>query len=161
MAKFKDKKAKKQRGSKTHGWGSMKKHRGAGHRGGRGNAGSGKRGDAKKPTYQQKFKGKYFGRIGFTSVHASKDLSVNLTYVNCSIEKWVESKKAEKKGDTYVIDLARLGYAKLLGTGSISVKIEVTVPEASAKAIEKVESAGGKVIFPESSASEDVEEKEE
>ena len=38
----------RQRGSNTHGWGAMKKHRGAGHRGGRGNAGTGKRGDAKK-----------------------------------------------------------------------------------------------------------------
>ena len=44
------KKNTRQRGSKTHGCGSMKKRRGAGHRGGRGAAGSGKRGDCKKPS---------------------------------------------------------------------------------------------------------------
>ena len=44
----KSKKKLKYRGSKTHGCGSMKKRRGAGHRGGRGAAGSGKRGDTKK-----------------------------------------------------------------------------------------------------------------
>ncbi|MBT7062960.1 50S ribosomal protein L15, partial [Candidatus Woesearchaeota archaeon] len=32
----KQKKSVKQRGSRTHGWGAGKKHRGAGHRGGRG-----------------------------------------------------------------------------------------------------------------------------
>ncbi len=51
MAINKQKKNVRQRGTKTHGYGSMKKHRGAGHRGGRGNAGSGKRGD-KKRTYK-------------------------------------------------------------------------------------------------------------
>ena len=52
------KKKVKYRGSKTHGCGSMKKRRGAGHRGGRGAAGSGKRGDAKKPSIWNE---KYFG----------------------------------------------------------------------------------------------------
>jgi large subunit ribosomal protein L15 len=50
MTTHRRKKNVKQRGSKTHGWGSMKKHRGAGNRGGRGKAGTGKRGDQKKPT---------------------------------------------------------------------------------------------------------------
>ena len=44
------KKVVKQRGSHTHGWGSKKKHRGAGNRGGRGMAGSGKRADQRKPS---------------------------------------------------------------------------------------------------------------
>ena len=37
----------RQRGSKTHGWGAKKKHRGKGNRGGKGMAGSGKRADSK------------------------------------------------------------------------------------------------------------------
>ena len=41
------KKARKLRGSRTHGWGSPKKHRGAGSRGGVGMAGSGKKGQQK------------------------------------------------------------------------------------------------------------------
>ena len=44
------KKVRKFRGSHTHGYGSKKKHRGAGSRGGRGMAGSGKRADQKKPS---------------------------------------------------------------------------------------------------------------
>jgi large subunit ribosomal protein L15 len=56
-------KQSRNRGSHTHGGGSMKKRRGAGSRGGKGKAGSGKRGDAKKPMY---WKDKnYFGKKGF------------------------------------------------------------------------------------------------
>ena len=62
MVVNKSKKKLKYRGSKTHGCGSMKKRRGAGHRGGRGAAGSGKRGDAKKPSI---WGGRYFGKHGF------------------------------------------------------------------------------------------------
>ena len=58
----KRKKNSRQRGSWTHGWGSKKKHRGAGHRGGKGNAGTGKKGDAKKPKIWKNKK--YFGKYG-------------------------------------------------------------------------------------------------
>ena len=75
MVVNKQKKNKRQRAGTTHGWGSMKKHRGAGHRGGRGKAGSGKRGDAKKPSsWKNK---KYFGVNGFNS-KSSKIKSINL-----------------------------------------------------------------------------------
>ena len=40
MARKEKRKSNKMRARTTHGWGSMKKHRGAGNRGGRGNAGS-------------------------------------------------------------------------------------------------------------------------
>ena len=50
MVLNKRKKNSRMRGNTTHGYGSMKKNRGAGNRGGRGMAGSGKRADQKKPT---------------------------------------------------------------------------------------------------------------
>ncbi len=40
-----------------------------------------------------------------------------------------------------------MGYDKLLGRGSIDRAIEITVREASARAIEKVEAAGGSVAI--------------
>jgi ribosomal protein L15 len=43
------------------------------------------------------------------------------------------------------IDLASLGYQKLLGGGSVNQSYDILVPKASAKAIEKIEAAGGKV----------------
>ena len=56
-------KSSRDRGSKTHGCGSMKKRRGAGNRGGRGMAGTGKRADQNKPSIWKNKK--YFGKYGF------------------------------------------------------------------------------------------------
>ena len=65
MVVNKRKKNTRMRGNTTHGWGSMKKRRGAGNRGGRGNAGTGKRADQKKPTILKLYGNSYFGKHGF------------------------------------------------------------------------------------------------
>ena len=147
MLKFKKKKVTKQRGSKTHGWGSMKKHRGAGHRGGRGNAGSGKRGDAKKPTFQNNTRSNYLGKKGFTSIYKNDAFnSINLAKLSFMLDSFVEDKKATKKGDVYTIDLTALGFQKLLGSGKITKSVNVTVMIASKKAVDKIKAAKGSVV---------------
>ena len=52
------------------------------------------------------------------------------------------------------LDLSAAGISKLLGAGNISLKVNVTVEEASAKAREKIEAAGGSVTGIESSEEE-------
>ncbi len=138
---FKKKKIKKQRGSKTHGYGSMKKHRGAGNRGGRGMAGSGKRGDAKKPSINKK---RYFGKYGFKS-RKRKDNIINIKDIEQILPKLLEKKQAEKKGDKFIIDLKKLGYNKLLSSGKVKSKLEISIDFASKNAIEKIEKNNGKV----------------
>jgi large subunit ribosomal protein L15 len=149
---MKRKKNIRQRGSKTHGWGAMKKHRGAGNRGGRGNAGSGKRGDQKKPSYwnalrpHDQKKGKaYFGKHGFASVQPVDYVIINVQELNRQLPSWAAEKKVTKSGDSYTVDLGTLGYTKLLGTGKISHKVKVTVRKASPGAVEKISAAGGSV----------------
>ena len=142
------KKAKKnvgQRGSKTHGWGAMKKHRGAGHRGGRGNAGSGKRGDAKKPSYWNLKN--YHGKHGFTGRGFSdkQEVTINCGHLASIIERLVREGKAQQNGKKFTVDLGALGYDALLGTGIVNLAMDVTVGRASAKAIEKIGKLGGKV----------------
>ena len=144
--KFKKKKVVKYRGSKTHGGGAMKKRRGAGNRGGRGMAGSGKRGDAKNPT-TQKIK-RYFGKYGFSSIkktRTNKLKSINVERLQNILPRLLEKKQAEKKNNVVFVDLKNLGYGKLLGSGNIKSKVEINVDFASKKAIEKVQSKGGKV----------------
>ncbi len=143
MTTHKPKKAKKYRGSKTHGCGSMKKRRGAGNRGGRGNAGSGKRADQKKPSFSDDTK--YFGKYGFIKKNKATVRSVNLVYFEQKINKLVLDKKATEHGGVYSIDLATLGFHKLLGTGRITRKVNFSCELASAGAIEKVKKAGGSV----------------
>ena len=137
------KKNTRQRGSTTHGWGAMKKHRGAGHRGGRGNAGSGKRGDAKKPSYWA-IKD-YYGKRGFNSFAPARGAMVNVGHICSGADRMVAQGLGSKKGDTFVFDLGALGIERLLGTGPVALKLDITVESASARAIEKIEAAGGKV----------------
>ncbi|MBT7903559.1 50S ribosomal protein L15 [Candidatus Woesearchaeota archaeon] len=155
MVVNKRKKDTRQRAGTTHGYGSMKKNRGAGHRGGRGNAGSGKRGDAKKPRY---WKSKYFGKSGFHSVLRKNIVAINLRSLELSLEKFVSTGIIAKKGETYTIDLNKLGYNKLLGTGKATKKLNITVDYCSAKAQQKVEDAGGKLEILEQSVLESASE---
>ena len=120
----------RQRGSHTHGWGSKKKHRGAGNRGGRGNAGSGKRGDAKKPSF---WKDKsYFKSKGFTSIHKPLN-TINIA----DLKKFADTK----------IDLYKKGYDKLLGLGNPDRKYDLKVPRASKSAVRKITEDGGTVLI--------------
>jgi len=144
MVMRKHKKVKKQRGHKTHGWGAKKKHRGAGNRGGRGRAGSGKRGDAKKPSV---WKEKYFGKYGFKKKGILKAVKpVNLDYFEKNADKLLADKLIAKEGDSYVIDVQKLGFNKVLGCGKLTRKYKISSPVFSKKAVEKIQKAGGEVI---------------
>ncbi|MFT4325875.1 MAG: uL15m family ribosomal protein [Candidatus Woesearchaeota archaeon] len=140
-------KANKFRGQRTNGRGRGKSHnRGSGNRGGFGNAGSGKKGDAKKPSF---WKTDRFGKKAFGMHAKSVSTTLNVGDVENRIQKLVLDKKV-KAGSEVALNLTELKYDKLLGSGKLTAKVVITVSEASAKAIEKVEAAGGKVILPDS-----------
>ena len=129
-------------GSRTRGRGH-KKGRGAGLRGGRGNAGCHK---TKRIMYERV--GRVWGAHGFkrpqTVVMANN--AINLKVIEESAAEWVNQGNASKKGKVVSIDLKKMGYDKLLGTGVPSQAYKITISAASAKAVEKVEAAGGVVI---------------
>ena len=140
----KRKKNTRQRGHTTHGWGSMKKHRGKGHQGGAGMAGSGKRADSKKPSIWKDEH--YFGKHGFVSkTHKTKISPVNISYIEAHISKFLSSSLVRKESDFYFVELEKLGYNKLLGDGKVTLKFKVKTPYASKAAIEKIREAHGEV----------------
>jgi len=144
MVVHKRKKKTRQRAHTTHGYGSMKKHRGAGHRGGRGNAGSGKRADSKKPSIKNL--NTYFGKHGFKKKNIKTIIqSVNLKTIADNLNNWIHQELVKEEGGVYVIDGQKVGFNKLLSSGKISKKMKITVPFASKKAVEKVQNAGGSV----------------
>lgn len=153
------KKNSRQRGEWTHGWGAKKKHRGAGHRGGRGLAGSGKRGDAKKPRYWTDKK--YFGKNGFASINPNVVTKIGVSHLDSIIDTLLESGKAKLNNDLVTVNLNDINCRKLLGTGATSKKLEITVEMASARAIEKIQKAGGSVILPASEEKVDKTNKQE
>ena len=144
MVVNKRKKSVRLRGSKTHGYGSMKKHRGAGNRGGKGMAGSGKRSDNKKPSV---WSNKYFGKHGFSSKSTKTINPVNLDYLEENMYKLISKKLVNKENDLFSVDMKKLGFNKLLGNGRVTNKYKIKVPYASKKAIEKIKSSGGEVIL--------------
>ncbi len=145
MVMNRDKKVKKQRGSKTHGWGSMKKHRGAGNRGGRGNAGTGKRGDTIKPSlWKARIK---LGKSGFKSKKKHyKNERITIRDIDSSIDRLIQKKIAKKEGDAYSLDFTKTKIGKLLANGTTSKILNITILSASKKAVEKVAAAKGKVV---------------
>lgn len=126
-------KVSRMRGSRNHGWGFSKKHKGGkGNKGGKGKAGSGKRGDAKKQSILESVRGKYFGKQGATSrsTERRKNLVINLN----DLQKKFFNQK-EIKIEKY----------KLLSQGE-GFRAKVYVNSASEKAIDKMKKAGGEVI---------------
>lgn len=144
MTARRERKNKKMRGSHTHGWGSKKKHRGAGNRGGRGMAGSGKRADQKKPSILKEYGNTYFGRRGFNTPGSKKEKTINLDYIEKHAEILTKKEILTKEGNKYVINLKNMGYDKLLGKGNIKTKYKL-IGKASKKAIERIKEAGGEV----------------
>ena len=135
----------RQRGSHTHGWGAKKKHRGKGSKGGAGMAGTGKRADVKKPVVWKNTK--YFGRYGFSFNAVKQGPSLSVRSLQAALAELVAKGKATESSGTYTVDLNALGYAKLIATGYATVPINVTVEKATARAIERIEAAGGTVTL--------------
>jgi len=133
------------RGHRTY-HGSHKKWRGGGSRGGRGKAGMHKH----KWTYTVKYAKDHFGKRGFKSVKQKrlkkKEGSLNLIDLSKLIEKFKD--KLEKVDGFLKIKLKDFGYTKLLGRGKITHPIIVEVENVTAKAKEKIEKVGGKVVTP-------------
>ncbi len=137
MKYTKRKKNIRQRGSKTHGWGAMKKHRGAGNRGGRGLAGSGKRAKQKKISILKEYGLSYFGKKGF---HRPQKVIKIIKIINISdLKKFKET----------TLDFKKLGYDKLLGKGTTKTKYNITINQCSKSAKKIIEAAGGSIKLPE------------
>lgn len=131
-------KAKKMRGSMTHGRGK-KAGRGAGLKGGRGRAGANKH----RFLQLQVLGGKHahlaarpWGRTGFTSKSRTpEDVTINVGQL------------PQRFAGESDISLTAVGITKLLGSGSIEAPVTVKVAKATSTAIEKIEAVGGKVVL--------------
>ena len=75
-----------------------------------------------------------------------KHQPLNVCDLEDKVDTWVSKGVASKDKDVYAVDLAKLGYTKLLSSGKVIKKFKITVPFASAHVLEKVKKAGGDVI---------------
>jgi len=134
-------KIRKQRGSRTHGWGRVGQHRAGGSRGGHGKAGFHKH----KWSYVIKYEPDYFGKKGFTS---PKSVRRKVNVINVGVlDEMAEKLSTRKEKDKFFIDLESLGYTKLLGTGNVTKPLIVKVPSCSSSATGKIKEAGGQILI--------------
>jgi large subunit ribosomal protein L15 len=140
----KDRKVRKQRGSRTHGYGQIGQHRAGGGRGGHGKAGL----DKHKWTYIIKHDPDYFKKKGFVSTRTlgRKVNVINVGKLDDLADKLESEKKLERKEKKIFLDLESLGYDKLLGTGEIIKPMLVKVASYSEAASRKLEEAGGQIL---------------
>jgi len=129
-------KHRRMRGSRTQGYGRIGQHRDAGSRGHR------KVGRHKHLwSLINNMDEKYFGKHGFRSPQAlhSKENALNLKKLDDLTQTLNQT----------TINLTELGYTKLLGTGSITKALNITVGSCSKSAAAKITAAGGKIITEE------------
>ncbi len=129
----KRKKNTRMKAKTTHGYGSMKKNRGAGNRGGRGMAGTGKRADQKKPTIIKSGDKRYYGSFGFSRPQSKTKTPkiINLSQINDIVLK------------TNAKEFDACKYDKVLGKGNLTQKIKIIAKSYSNLAKEKIEKVGG------------------
>jgi large subunit ribosomal protein L15 len=142
MVVRREKKVRKFRGHRTYGYGSHKKHRGKGSRGGRGFAGMHKH----KWSYTVKYAPDHFGKRGFKRPFAKEIKAINVEELEKMSESLLEKKLAEKENDKIKINVLKLGYEKVLGSGKITKPLIVEAKFFSKKAVRKIEEAGGKAV---------------
>lgn len=143
------KKIRRQRSSRSHGWGVVRDHKGAGTRGGKGNAGVTQHHWIATVKAEKASGKKLIGKYGFKRPQqfSKKYNTINVSHLNESVDSLVDSGKATLKAKTYTIDLSNLGVTKLLAQGNVTKKLNITVSQATDRAVSKITKAGGKVIF--------------
>ena len=133
-------KTRKMRGSRTHGWGKVGQHRGAGSRGHR-NVGRHKH----LWSYVAAHAPNHFGKHGFTS-HLSFNSKENLINIS-ELDEISEKISVEQEKGKFFVNLTALGFTKLLGSGKLNKKLIVQIPSCSKSAAEKIKNSGGELIL--------------
>ena len=130
-------KTRKYRGGRHCGWGQIGQHRASGHKGGLGQSGLHKH---------------HFIRMLMTDPKHFGHDSTHPPHPNL-VRKWasvrdlddIYAKFGKQEGGKKLINLAELGYDKLLGGGQTENAYIVKVEKFSASAEEKIKQSGGEV----------------
>jgi large subunit ribosomal protein L15 len=134
-------KRSKYRGSRTCGGGTHKNRRGAGNRGGRGRAGINAHHFVK---WYKEMGGPVFGKNGFCNQIAVDVTTIDVGALDQIVPSLLAQGIAKQEGDAVVINAADMGIEKVLGSGKVTKKINISAPAFSETAKAKIEKMGGK-----------------
>ena len=133
----------KYRGSRTCGGGTHKNRRGAGNRGGRGRAGINAHHFVK---WYKEMGGPVFGKDGFYNQTTAEVTTIDVGALDQIIPSLIAQGIAKQEGDAVVINVADMGIEKVLGSGKVTKKINISASAFSEIAIAKIEKMGGKAL---------------
>jgi large subunit ribosomal protein L15 len=134
-------KRSKYRGSRTCGGGTHKNRRGAGNRGGRGRAGINAHHFVK---WYKEMGGPVFGKDGFFHNPATLVTTIDVGIIDQIIPSLIAQGIAKQEGDAVTINVADMGIEKVLGSGRVTKKINISAEAFSETAKAKIEKMGGK-----------------
>jgi len=134
-------KRSKYRGSRTCGGGTHKNRRGAGNRGGRGRAGINAHHFVK---WYLEFGGPVFGKNGFVNQTQTIVSTIDVGIIDQIVPSLLAQGIAKKEGDVVVINTADMGIEKVLGSGRVTKKLNISSQAFSEQAKAKIEKMGGK-----------------
>jgi len=137
------KKTRKLRGSRTFGYGRQGQHRKSSQKGEK-KAGRHKGGW----TYVLRYEPDYWGKKGFRSVQSlhRRVNVINVGNLNSLAERLDAQSQLEHKDGKILLDLDKLGFTKLLGTGNIVEPMLIKISAHSSSAAKKIEEAGGQIL---------------
>jgi len=76
---------------------------------------------------------------------------INVGDLDEQVDQLLKEKKAAKKRGGIYVDLSKMGYDKLLGSGKVTHRLIIRVASHSKSAAEKIEEANGKALETENS----------
>ena len=134
-------KRSKYRGSRTCGGGTHKNRRGAGNRGGRGRAGINAHHFVK---WYKEMGGPVFGKDGFSNSTQVTVTVMDVGIIDQIVPSLLAQGIAKNEGDAIVINTADMGICKVLGSGKVTKKLNISAQAFSESAKLKIEKMGGK-----------------
>jgi large subunit ribosomal protein L15 len=134
-------KRSKYRGSRTCGGGTHKNRRGAGNRGGRGRAGINAHHFVK---WYKEIGGPLFGKDGFSNSSQVTITVMDVGIIDQILPSLLAQGIAKNEGDAIVINIADMGICKVLGSGKVTKKLNISAQAFSESAKIKIEKMGGK-----------------
>jgi large subunit ribosomal protein L15 len=137
-------KRSKYRGSRTCGGGTHKNRRGAGNRGGRGRAGINAHHFVK---WYKEMGGPVFGKDGFSNSSQITVTVMDVGIIDQIIPSLLAQGIAKNEGDVIVINTADMGIDKVLGSGKVTKKMNISAQAFSESARTKIEKMGGKTLI--------------
>jgi large subunit ribosomal protein L15 len=90
--------------------------------------------------------GQRYGKHGFSHDQQADVGTIDVGTIDQRIDQLLAQGLATQKGDIVTLDASALGVEKVLGSGKVTRKLNITAKAFSEQAKTKIEGAGGQVL---------------